>query len=406
MPKADSTRFVTGDGYFQKTDTVSVLWTKTQLYPELFWIRTDLDTNQFVSVTDLPSLSADTSLFWSKSWDLVDRAELDSQRTADTTKWWTKAWKFINRTTLDSQRTADTNKFITTGNLPNIWLKSVYDPSKFWTSDGISGTKQLDTNKFISTSDLDTARANNDARYWRKTDALISRSTLDSQSVADTSTFWKKTHSFVNTADTVDGNRILTWSKLDNITFKKGLTDKLEIKDYSIDPIKLDTSKLGFGLLYDNGKLTLNTSTESTSEGIPSLNKIPVLGFTTSSDTVYGKSCQYMTWIDNLGAGSTTRWIASEVGFTALHDGAFITIGKNGATPIWNSVTQIKDSVSNDFLKFEEGDYIQVYWIYQTPGDEIFLGNMQLALNGTPIFNIPMILENSIFTCVVEVLYF
>lgn len=267
---SDSTRYLTKtyldtSTIVRKADTTRY-WARANYNPNLFYNTNNLDTSNLAKKSEL-SGSIDSTSWWNKinhptsrywNFNNKDTNRYYSVRNLDTSKIWNIGKNppsaYWNTTTFDtinywSIKRQDTTKYWTKARLDTnkYWNKFLYDPTKYFSSRQGDGTNSI----YLDTTTL--LKRNQSDIYWSRIDSATKLDTAKLTHTADSS-YWRKTN--------LDTNKYISVNDVDTTVIKFN-SNKITIKDYTIDPKKIDSTKLGKGIKFNTGTNKLEVRYDS-----------------------------------------------------------------------------------------------------------------------------------------------
>ncbi len=378
MHKYDSTRFVSGETFLPRSDTILfVRWDDTAGFVSQstadinYWSRqggSALDTANLLKVSR-------TDIYWPKSeLDINDYLLKD---VADTT--------YANINDIDTTRYWNYNDQDTN----NYWNKTDYDPAKFWTNAALGGNldtslllKQNETNVFWPKNGVD--KLDTAGILWKnRTDIYWPKSAFDIANylkINDTTIYWSRAR--LDTSQLLHLNRTdIYWSKgeldindyllkdvadttyvnvndIDTSTFKI-IPGNIDIKDFGIDPIKLDSSKIGEGIKFNptSGKLELNYETD-------------LIKVNDTTGAIETKTIRFLEWADYVTSDYTSgnRWLTRSPDTTAsaIRDAYGYTMNFDGIVEYYYMNNKAMSHSDLQYppvaITFVAGDYLNLLY--------------------------------------------
>lgn len=434
LQKKDTIRFTSGTTFLPRSDTVKFLkFSDTTNFIKKsdstrYLTKTYLDTSTIVR-------KADTTRYWSRAnyniatffrtsnldtSNLAKKSELSG--SIDSTAWWNKInhppsvyWNFNNKDTnrYYSVRNLDTSKVWNTGKNPvaNYWTFSNKDSNNYWTK------ARLDTNLYFSKTRLDTSKiwSTNKypvGRFWTDTNAYGGKylDTVNLLKRNQTDVYWSRiggnqldTAKLTHTADSsywrktnFDTSKYISINDVDTNTIKFN-SNKITIKDYTIDPKKIDSSKIGIGLTYNTGTGKIEIARTDTSTTrlsgkniVPKFSNVYTWQFVVSPFTA--NIDRYLT-----RAPDINFTYQDSIGYGMPYQGHVVFMSYEDPEP--KEVT----SVNDDFncFEFNASDFISVY--YNPTGFKF-----SIRVNRNEVAEIPLNLTspyNGIITFSIGVIY-
>ena len=394
LPRSDTVKFLkfsdtvgfvkkTDSTYWRKSqiDTATLLrkadttryWARANYNPNLFYNTNNLDTSNLAKKSEL-SGSIDSTSWWNKinhptsrywNFNNKDTNRYYSVRNLDTSKIWNIGKNppsaYWNTTTFDttnywSIKRQDTTKYWTKARLDTnkYWNKFLYDPTKYFSSRQGDGTNSI----YLDTTTL--LKRNQSDIYWSRIDSATKLDTAKLTHTADSS-YWRKTN--------LDTNKYISVNDVDTTVIKFN-SNKITIKDYTIDPKKIDSSKIGTGLTYNTGTGKIELSrTDTSMTKVVGKNILPkfsttiswqcyfAFGGTQVTTTLTRFPDPYFSIVDNFGYGMP---FGGHITFISWDNP-----GSNPNSP--GAVTYVTDHN----ISFNKGDYLNLY--YDNLNDDKFL---------------------------------